>query len=60
MRSYYISGMILMTLLLAPCPGLSSQTPVDSSRVVRILTYNILHGETLLEDFDLDLSLIHI
>ncbi|TFH26399.1 MAG: hypothetical protein E4H10_07090 [Bacteroidia bacterium] len=46
--------MILMTLLLAPCPWLSSQMPVDSSRVVRILTYNILHGETLKGDFDLD------
>ena len=28
---------------------------VDSSRIVRVLTYNILHGKTLKGDFDLDL-----
>ena len=31
-----------------------AQTPVDSSRVVRVLTYNIYHGETMKGDFDLD------
>jgi len=43
-----------LTLLLSPCPELASQMPVDSAKVVRILTYNILHGETLKGDFDLD------
>lgn len=33
---------------------LSAQAP-DSSRIVRVLTYNILHGKTLKGDFDLDL-----
>ena len=28
---------------------------VDSSRIIRVLTYNILHGKTLKGDFDLDL-----
>ncbi len=28
--------------------------PIDSSRLVKVLTYNILHGETLKGDFDLD------
>ncbi len=32
----------------------SAQTP-DSSRVVRVLSYNILHGATMKGDFDLDL-----
>lgn len=29
--------------------------PVDSSRLIRVLTYNIYHGETMKGDFDLDL-----
>lgn len=35
----------------------SAQTPVDSSRVVRVLTFNIYHGETVNAEkqFDLDL-----
>lgn len=31
------------------------QLPVDSSRIVRVLTFNIYHGETMKGDFDLDL-----
>jgi endonuclease/exonuclease/phosphatase family metal-dependent hydrolase len=31
------------------------QEPVDSSRVVRVLSFNIFHGETMKGDFDLDL-----
>ena len=46
--------MALLALLLIPYPELAGQHAVDSSRVVRILTYNILHGETLKGDFDLD------
>ena len=36
---------------------ITAQTPIDSSRVVRVLTYNIYHGETVLAEkqFDLDL-----
>lgn len=33
---------------------LSAQGPVDSTRVLRILTYNIYHGETMQGDFDLE------
>lgn len=40
--------------LLSLCSEAVGQLPVDSTRVVRILTYNILHGETLKGDFDLD------
>lgn len=31
-----------------------AQAPVDSSRILRVLTYNIYHGETMKGDFDLD------
>ena len=30
------------------------QFPADSSRIIRVLTYNIYHGETMKGDFDLD------
>ena len=30
------------------------QSPVDSSRIIRVLTYNIYHGETMRGDFNLD------
>lgn len=46
---------ILMLLLLTLSPESAGQMSVDSSRLVRVLTYNILHGETLKGDFDLDL-----
>ena len=32
----------------------SSQTKIDSSKIVRILSFNILHGATTKGDFDLD------
>ena len=54
MKRMYISGMIVMALLLIHYSEAASQMPDDSSRVVRILTYNIFHGETLKGDFDLD------
>jgi endonuclease/exonuclease/phosphatase family metal-dependent hydrolase len=31
-----------------------AQSPVDSTRLIRVLSYNILHGATLNNDFDLD------
>lgn len=31
-----------------------AQVPVDSSRMVKVLTFNILHGATTLGDFDLE------
>ncbi len=33
----------------------NAQSPVDSTRIIRVLSYNILHGETLKGDFDLQL-----
>ncbi len=47
--------MVLLTLLSIPYSKLAGQVSVDSLRLVRVLTYNILHGETLKGDFDLDL-----
>lgn len=35
--------------------GQSPGQQIDSSRIVRVLTFNILHGETMKGDFDLDL-----
>jgi len=34
--------------------NLFSQTEIDSSRIVRVLSFNILHGATVNNDFDLD------
>ena len=49
MRKLLMSSMIFLI-----CTTVLAQTPEDSSRVIRVLTYNILHGETLKGDFDLD------
>jgi endonuclease/exonuclease/phosphatase family metal-dependent hydrolase len=43
----------IFTLLLLP--ELVAQTKIDSSRIVRVLSFNIYHGETMKGDFDLDL-----
>lgn len=51
MKQTLIIGLIFISLL-----GLNAKAQeVDSSRIVRVLTYNILHGKTLKGDFDLDL-----
>lgn len=42
-------------LLITSVGAAAAQTKVDSSRILRVLTYNIFHGETLNHDFDLDL-----
>ena len=42
------------TLVLHTSYSLAQQT-VDSSKVIRVLTYNIFHGATMKGDFDLDL-----
>lgn len=54
MKRLCISGTILLGLLLLHFFEVEAQVPEDSSRRVKILTFNILHGETLLGDFDLD------
>ena len=45
---------IIIMMFLAIIINTQAQTPVDSSRVVRVFTYNIYHGETMKGDFDLD------
>jgi endonuclease/exonuclease/phosphatase family metal-dependent hydrolase len=55
MRGCIFSGVLWMALLLAHSSVAICQEPVENSMVVRILTFNILHGETLQGDFDLDL-----
>ncbi|MCG8522316.1 MAG: hypothetical protein MI744_08965, partial [Pseudomonadales bacterium] len=48
---------ILMAMLLSPAASSAQNNiaPVDSSRIVRVLSFNILHGATMKGDFDLDL-----
>lgn len=46
--------MIFASLLLGHTCSLTAQTPDKDPNRVRILTFNILHGETLKGDFDLD------
>lgn len=45
---------LLVLLLLFNCNGLRSQQSVDSSRIIKALSFNILHGRTMKGDFDLD------
>ena len=54
MRRVSLSVITVVLWLLSLCSEAIGQEPVDSARVVRILSYNILHGETLKGDFDLD------
>lgn len=49
-RRFLISSLIF--LLIAPIPIKAQE--VDSSRVMRVLSFNILHGATTKGDFDLD------
>ena len=51
MKRILILGLIAFNLISFN----SKAQKVDSSRIVRVLTYNILHGKTLKGDFDLDL-----
>jgi len=53
MKRYYVLPLFLL-LLISACQAMC-QEPVDSSRVVRVLSFNIFHGETMKGDFDLDL-----
>lgn len=55
MKRLFAYGMVLLSLQSIPFLKLAGQVAVDSSRLVRVLSYNILHGETLKGDFDLDL-----
>ena len=50
MKVKIVIGLILMLT----SNTLWSQVVVDSSRIVKVLSFNILHGKTTLGDFDLD------
>jgi endonuclease/exonuclease/phosphatase family metal-dependent hydrolase len=45
---------VFILLLIAGTGGACAQTTAGSSRIVRVLTFNILHGATLRGDFNLD------
>jgi endonuclease/exonuclease/phosphatase family metal-dependent hydrolase len=49
-----ISTLFFFMLLLASASSVVCQESVDSSRIVRVLSFNILHGETMRGDFDLE------
>jgi endonuclease/exonuclease/phosphatase family metal-dependent hydrolase len=54
MKQKHLCRLPLLAVLVIFSVKISAQSPVDSSRVLRILTYNIFHGETMKGDFDLD------
>lgn len=54
MKSIFVIPLVIAGLLLGPSMGLAGQTPNEEGSRVRILSFNILHGETLKRDFDLD------
>ena len=47
-----VTLMTIFTLVLLP--ELVAQTKIDSSKIVRVLSFNIYHGETMKGDFNLD------
>ncbi len=49
-----IKTLLITTLLLLISHTIWSQIKIDSSKIVRVLTFNILHGATTKGDFDLD------
>ncbi|MCG8306795.1 MAG: endonuclease/exonuclease/phosphatase family protein [Cytophagales bacterium] len=53
-----VKSFVCRTILLASVMLVNSnsrgQAPPDSSRIIRVLTYNIYHGETMKGDFNLD------
>ena len=44
----------LVVVLILSASFLNAQQSNDSKRIIRILSYNIFHGETLNHDFDLE------
>lgn len=53
-RKNFFSTLLFTGLLLGLTGSLAAQTSNEEGTRVRILTFNILHGETLKGDFDLD------
>lgn len=60
MRTYFspVKSIVCQTIILISvlifCLHSWGQSPVDSSRIIRVLTYNIYLGETMRGDFNLD------
>ncbi len=50
----FIQSIFILIFSLSCSINLLGQYKVDSSRIVRILSFNILHGATVNNDFDLD------
>lgn len=46
---------LMMVMALLSLSSINAQIVTDSSRFVKVLTFNIYHGETMKGDFDLDL-----
>ena len=49
-----INNLFLAVIVLSFAAPCFSQSDDNSLRIVRILSYNILHGATVNNDFDLD------
>jgi len=45
---------LILLILLCTVQDLLAQTPINSSRIVKVLSFNILHGATTNNDFNLD------
>ncbi len=60
-KSRKLAPFLLFLLMVAPNNLVRAQSKVDTLRTVRVLTFNIYHGETMKGDFDLDhiASVIH-
>jgi len=54
MKKIKLKTTTIILLMIFTCHTAWSQTNVDSSKIVRILSFNILHGATTKGDFDLD------
>lgn len=46
---------LFVFLLLSSCTVIWSQNTIDSSKIIKVLSFNIYHGETMNHDFDLDI-----
>ena len=49
-----VKYIIASFLLISISSNLFSQTKIDSSKIVKVLSFNILHGATTKGDFNLD------
>ena len=53
MNKTKLFALTLITLIIAF--NSYSQTKIDSSKIVKVLSFNILHGKTMKGDFNLDI-----